>query len=125
MRKATRVRSRLEEFTLGIFNVRKAAVKGIKPCAVKGCDVIELQKAKRDGIKRNQEVCSGYMTVLSRLFLFVVTVGMTIFYVLRHGLLLCIHLVGERIHLASQTPCQKVGMTLGNIFVCFFCTLSL
>ena len=57
--KAARARSRLDELTFGPFNVRTAAVDGVNgighintlliPCAVKGCDVIKLHGAKRDG----------------------------------------------------------------------------
>ena len=58
-RKAARARSRLEELTFGTFNVRTAVVNGVNGmghidtllrfCAAKGCDVIGLQKTKRDG----------------------------------------------------------------------------
>ena len=58
--KAARARSRLEEFQLGTFNFRTAAVNGVngisrhidtllRTCAAKGCDVIGLQETKRDG----------------------------------------------------------------------------
>ena len=57
--KAARAGSRLEELTFGTFNVRTAAVNGVndighidallRTCAAKGCDVIGLQEAKRDG----------------------------------------------------------------------------
>ena len=50
--KVTRARSRLEELTLGTFNVRTAAINGVngighidtllRPCAAKGCGVIGL-----------------------------------------------------------------------------------
>ena len=54
--KAARARSRLEELTFGTFNVRAAAVNGVKgighidnllrTCAAKGCDVIGLEETK-------------------------------------------------------------------------------
>ena len=57
--KAARARPRLTELTFGTFNVRTAAVNGVdgighidtllRLCAAKGCDVIGLQKTKRDG----------------------------------------------------------------------------
>ena len=60
-------RSRLDELTFGTFNVRSPAVNGIKgiglndtllrPCAAKGCEVIGLQKIKRDGT--SEMVASG------------------------------------------------------------------
>ena len=56
--KAARARSRLEELTFGMFNVRTAAVNGVnstghidtllRPCAAKGFDVIGLEETKRD-----------------------------------------------------------------------------
>ena len=56
---SARARSRLEELTFGASNVRTAAVNGVngighidtllRTCAAKGCDVIGLQQAKRDG----------------------------------------------------------------------------
>ena len=71
--KAARERSRLEELTFGTFNVRTAAVNGVngighidtllRPCAGKGCDVIELQETKRDGTSEN--VASGYRVFFS------------------------------------------------------------
>ena len=66
--KAARARYRLGELTFGTFNVRTAAFKGVnglghidvllRICASKGCDVIDLQKAKRDGI--SEIVAAGY-----------------------------------------------------------------
>ena len=63
-------RFRLEELT---FNVRTAAVNGVsgiahidtllRPCAAKGCDVIGLQKTKRDGT--SEIVVSGYRVYFS------------------------------------------------------------
>ena len=60
--KAARVRSRLEKLTFGPFNVRTAAVNGVygignidtllRPCAAKGCDVIQLQETKIDGASK-------------------------------------------------------------------------
>ena len=71
--KAARARSRLEEFTSGTFNVRTAAVNGVngvghidtllRPFAAKGCDVIGLQEAKRDG--NSEIVASGYRVFFS------------------------------------------------------------
>ena len=72
-RKAARARSRLEELTFGTFNVRTAAVNGVngighidtllRTCAAKGCDVIGLQEAKRDGTSKISS--SGYRVVFS------------------------------------------------------------
>ena len=71
--KAARTRSRLEELTFGTFNIRPAAVNGVngidhidtllRPCAEKGCDVIELQETKRDGT--SEIVASGCRVFLS------------------------------------------------------------
>ena len=71
--KAPRARSRLEELTFGTFNVRTAAVNGangighidtlLRPCAAKGCDVIGLQEAKKDGT--SEIVASGYRVFFS------------------------------------------------------------
>ncbi|CAM9886650.1 unnamed protein product, partial [Ascophyllum nodosum] len=69
-RKAAWARFRLEELT---FNVRTAAVNSVsgiahidtllRPCAVKGCDVIGLQETKRDGT--SEIVVSGYRVYFS------------------------------------------------------------
>ena len=66
--KAVGARSRLEELTFGLFNVRTAAVNGVdcigyidtllRLCAAKGCDVIGLQETKRD--ETFEIVASGY-----------------------------------------------------------------
>ena len=71
--KAARAGSRLEEFTLGTFNVRIAAVNGfngighmntpLRLCAAKGCDVIRLQDIKRDGT--SEIVVSEYRVFFS------------------------------------------------------------
>ena len=71
--KAARARSRVEELTFGTFNVRTAAVNGIngtghidtllRTCAAKGCDVIGLQKTKRDGT--SEISASGYRVFFS------------------------------------------------------------
>ena len=71
--KATRARSRLEELTLGTFNVRTAAVNGVdgighidtllRTCAAEGCDVIGLQETKRDGT--SEISASGYRVFFS------------------------------------------------------------
>ena len=71
--KAARARSRLEELTFGMFNVRPAAVNGIngighvdtllRTCAAKGCDIIGLWETKRDGTFKIS--ASGYRVFLS------------------------------------------------------------
>ena len=71
--KAARMRSRLEEFTFGTFNVRTAAADDfngnghidtlLRPCAAKGCDLIGLQWTKRDGT--SEIVASGYRVFFS------------------------------------------------------------
>ena len=71
--KAARARSRLEEPMFGTFNDRTAVVTGIsgighidtllRPCAAKGCDVIELQETKRDGT--SEIVASRYRVFFS------------------------------------------------------------
>ena len=70
---AARTRSRLEELTFGMFNVRIKAVNGIngighigtllRTCAAKGCDVIGLQEIKRDGTPEIS--ASGYRVFFS------------------------------------------------------------
>ena len=77
--KAAREMSRLEELEFGTFNVRTASVNGVngighvntllRTCAAKGCDIIGLQKTKRDGTF--EIVASGY-----RVFLAVVAAGL-------------------------------------------------
>ena len=72
--KAARVRSRLDELTFGPVNVRTAAVNCVygignidtllRPCASKGCDVIELQETKIDGTSKLL-VASGYRVYFS------------------------------------------------------------
>ena len=67
--KAARARSRLQELTLGTFNVRTAAVNGVngidlidtllRTCAAKGCDVIGLQETKRDGTSEIYKALHG------------------------------------------------------------------
>ena len=67
------MRSRLEELTLGTFNVRSAAVNvfnGIghidtllRLCAAKSCDVIELQETKKD--RTSEIVASEYRVFFS------------------------------------------------------------
>ena len=71
--KAARARSRLEELTFDTFNVRRAPVNGVsgignidtllRTCAAKGCDVIGLQEAKRDGT--SEISASGYRVFFS------------------------------------------------------------
>ena len=66
--KAAGARSRLEELTFGTFNVRTAAVSGVKgighmdtllrTCTAKGYDVIGLHEIKRDGTAESS--ASGY-----------------------------------------------------------------
>ena len=70
---AARARSQLEEFTLGAFNVRTAAVKGVngighidsllRSFAAKGCDVIGLLETKWDGT--SAIVAAGYRVYFS------------------------------------------------------------
>ena len=71
--KATRARSRLDELTLGTFNVRTAVANGVKdigyidnllrPYAAKDYDIIGLQETKRDEI--SEIVASGYRVYFS------------------------------------------------------------
>ena len=71
--KVARVRSRLDELTLGTFNVRTAAVNGVngighidtmlRPGAAKGCVVTGLQETKRDGT--SEIVACGYRVFFS------------------------------------------------------------
>ena len=71
--KAATARSRLEDLTLGTFNVRTAVVNGVngighnytllRTCAAKGCDVIGLQEKKRDGT--SNILASGYRVFFS------------------------------------------------------------
>ena len=71
--KAARERFRLDELTLGTFNVLTAVVNGVnyvdhidtllRPWAAKGCDVIELQETKRD--RTSDVVSSGYRIYFS------------------------------------------------------------
>ena len=66
--KTARARSRLEQLTFGMFNVRTAAVNGIngighidpllRTCASKDCDVIGFQETKTDGT--SEILSSGY-----------------------------------------------------------------
>ena len=71
--KVAKVRSRLDELTLGTFNVRTAAINGVngidhieiimRPCAAKVCEVPELQETKRDGT--SEIVACGYRVFFS------------------------------------------------------------
>ena len=70
--KAARARSRLEELTFGMFNVRTAAVNGVngigridtllRTCAEKGWDVIGFDETKTDGTSDTS--ASGYRVFL-------------------------------------------------------------
>ena len=71
--KAARAKRRMQELTFGTFNVRTVALKGVngighidvllRICATKGCDVVGLQEAKRDGIL--EIVAAGYRVYFS------------------------------------------------------------
>ena len=71
--KAAMAKRRMQELTIGTFNVRTAAFKCIngighidvllRICAAKGCDFIGLQETKRDGI--SEIVAAGYRVYFS------------------------------------------------------------
>ena len=72
--KAARAKRRTQELTLGTFNVRTAAFKGVngighidvllRICAAKGCDVIGLQETKETEFRKLWQLDTAFTSVV-------------------------------------------------------------